>query len=354
MQIFPRRHAPGTAPGTLGVVTTPAESVCSRLTAFDRETLVEAEIVGPEEMSKAPPGLTVWLDVEGHDLDLISALGAHLDIHPLALEDVLNVGQRTKSEDFGNTLFVVMDHFFLEPDTGAVAKDQVSLVIKPGTVLSVRERRSGLFEPVRERLRVGKARLRGGGSGYLAYALMDTLVDHLFPVLENIGDRIEDVEDTLLDGRSEDLSTLHELKRELMVLRKSLWPLRNMLNWIYHSETDLFNDETRLYLRDVVDHATRALDLVETLREMVSSLMDLYLTSLSNRMNETMKVLTIIATIFIPLSFIAGLYGMNFERSASPWNMPELGWYWGYPFALGVMAAVTIGLLVFFRRRGWI
>jgi magnesium transporter len=354
MQIFSRRHAPGTAPGTLGVDRPPTEPVRSRLTAFDVATLVETEVAGPEEMSEAEPGLTRWLDVEGHDLDLISALGAQLVIHPLALEDVLNVGQRTKSEDFGNSLFVVMDHFFFESETGSLTKDQVSLVIMPDGVLSVRERRSDLFEPVRERLRVGKPRLRDGGSGYLAYALMDTVVDHLFPVLEAIGDRIEDVEDTLLDGRSEDLSTLHELKRELLVLRKSLWPLRDMLNGIHRNETDLFDAETRLYLRDVVDHATRAVDIVETLREMVSSLMDLYLTSLSNRMNETMKVLTIIATIFIPLSFIAGLYGMNFERSASPWNMPELGWAWGYPFALAMMASVAIALLVFFRRKGWI
>ncbi len=354
MQIFPRRHAPGTAPGTLGAVTPPAEPIRSRLMAYRADKLVETEVAGPEEMAKAAPGSTLWLDVEGHDLELIRALGEALVIHPLALEDVLNVGQRTKSEDFGDSLFVVLDHFFFESDTGSLAKDQVSLVIMPDGVLSVRERRSDLFEPVRERVRVGKPRLRDGGPGYLAYALMDTVVDHLFPVLETIGDRIEEVEDTLLEGRTEDLSTLHELKRELLVLRKSLWPLRDMLNGVLRNETGLFNDETRLYLRDVVDHATRAVDIVETLREMVSSLMDLHLTSLSNRMNETMKVLTIIATIFIPLSFIAGLYGMNFERSAGPWNMPELGWYWGYPFALAVMAAVAIALLVFFRRKGWI
>ncbi len=354
MQIFPRRHAPGTAPGTLGVVRPPTEPIRSRLTAFDPATLVETEVAGPEEMSKAAPGLTLWLDVEGHDLELISALGARLDIHALALEDVLNVGQRTKSEDFGDSLFVVLDHFFIDDDTGTVAKDQISLVIMPDGVLSVRERRSDLFEPVRERLRIDNSRLRGGGSGYLAYALMDTVVDHLFPVLEAIGDRIEDVEETLLDGRSEDLGTLHELKRELLVLRKSIWPLRDMLNGIHRGESELFDNETRLYLRDVVDHAARAVDIVETLREMVSSLMDLHLSSISNRMNEVMKVLTIIATIFIPLSFITGLYGMNFDRSASPWNMPELGWYLGYPFALGVMAAVVVALLVFFRKRGWI
>jgi magnesium transporter len=187
------------------------------------------------------------------------------------------------------------------------------------------------------------------------YALIDTVVDHLFPILESIGDHTEEIETSLLDSAtSEDLNALHLVRRELLLIRKSTWPLRDMVNGLHRSETALVSDETRLYLRDVADHATVAVDIVETLREMVSSLMDLYLSSLSNRMNEVMKVLTIIATIFIPLSFIAGLYGMNFDPSASPFNMPELGWYWGYPVALVVMAAVAVGLLVFFRRRGWI
>jgi magnesium transporter len=268
---------------------------------------------------------------------------------------VINVGQRVKSEEFEDFFFVVLDHFFIDEVSRALAKEQISLVIQSNVLLSVRERQSDLFEPVRARLRTGRPRIRGGGSGYLAYALIDTVVDHLFPILESIGDRILEVEDSILDVPTpEDLGHLHHLKRELLVLRRSMWPLRDMLRSLRQSESDLISEETRLYLRDVMDHATMAVDIVETLREMVSSLMDLYLSSVSNRMNEIMKVLTIIATIFIPLSFVAGLYGMNFDASVSPLNMPELRWYWGYPFVLGVMALMVAGLLVFFRRRHWI
>jgi magnesium transporter len=326
-----------------------------RLAQYDLETLHESELDSPQQLPSPETGKSLWLDVEGHDVDVIADLGQRLSIHPLALEDVINVGQRPKVEDFENSLFAVVDHFFIDQETGDLVKDQVSLVLQPGLLLSVRERRSELFEPVRVRLRGGRPRIRGGGPGYLAYALLDTAVDNLFPVLEGIGDRIEEVEVSLLDTpTTEDLGLLHLLKRDLLLLRKSLWPLRDMLNGLQRGNNGLISDEARLYLRDVADHATMAVDIVETLREMVSSLMDLYLSSLSNRMNEVMKVLTIIATIFIPLSFIAGLYGMNFDPSASPFNMPELGWYWGYPVALVVMAAVAVGLLVFFRRRGWI
>ncbi len=355
MEIFKRRHVPGTAPGTLAATEPPAEPIRARYVEYRLDTLVESDLVDPKEMPEATPELTQWLDVEGHDVGLITALGQRLSIHPLALEDVINVGQRTKSEDFESAIFVVLDHFFIDGDNGAVGKEQISLVVQPDVVLSVRERRSDLFEPIRARLRLGKPRIRGGGTGYLAYALIDTVVDHIFPVLESIGDSMEDIEASLLDRPDpEDVAALHELRSQLLVIRKSVWPLRDMLSGLYRSSEDFFNDETRLYLRDVVDHATMAVDIVETLREMVSSLMDLYLSSVSNRMNEIMKVLTIIATIFIPLSFVAGLYGMNFDPSVSPLNMPELGWYWGYPFALGVMAVVALGLLVFFRRRGWL
>jgi magnesium transporter len=356
MQLFWRRHAPGTAPGTLVPATTPAEPVRARYAEYNPDTLVEDELDRPDELPVATPELTQWLDVEGHDIDIITALGQRLDIHPLTLEDVVNVGQRSKSEDFDTALFVVLDRFFTDPDDDdALCKEQISLIVQPHVLLSVREQRSDLFDPIRVRLRSGKPRIRGGGTGYLAYALIDTVVDHLFPVLEEIGDRIETIEDLLLDDPSPDhVTSLHELRRELLVIRKSVWPLRDMISSLYRSEHELFSDETRLYLRDVVDHVTMAADIVETLREMVSSLMDLYLSSVSNRMNEIMKVLTIIATIFIPLSFIAGLYGMNFDPSVSPWNMPELGWYWGYPAALAVMLLVAVGLLAYFRRKGWL
>jgi magnesium transporter len=355
MRVHLRRHPPGTAPGTLAVTEAPAEPIRMRYVEYGLDTLVEAEVERPSEVPEVTEELTQWLDVEGHDVGLITDLGQRLSIHPLALEDVINVGQRTKSEDFENVVFVVVDHFFINHEEASIGKEQISLVVQPDVVLTVRERRSDLFEPVLSRLRLGKPRIRGGGTGYLAYALIDTVVDYLFPVLEWLGDRIETIEESILEHPTNaSVQTLHELRRELLVIRKSVWPLREMLNGIYHSEVDLFTDETRLYLRDVVDHATMAVDIVETLREMVSSLMDLYLSSVSNRMNEIMKVLTIIATIFIPLSFIAGLYGMNFDPAASPYNMPELGWYWGYPFALGIMAVVALLLLGFFRRKDWL
>ncbi len=355
MQIFNRRHAPGTAPGTVEVTGPPTEPVRALYVEYGLDTLTEADLGDPGDLPEVTPELTQWLDVEGHDASLINQLGQRLSIHPLALEDVVHVGQRSKSEEFDNAVFVVMNHFFVDGGSGEIGREQVSLVIQPDVVLSVRERRSDLFEPIRGRLRLGRPRIRGGGTGYLAYALIDTVVDHLFPVLESIGDRLEEIESSLLDDPSPvDVAALHQLRSQLLIIRKSVWPLREMLSGLYRSSEDVFSEETRLYLRDVVDHAAMAVDIVETQREMVSSLMDLYLSTVSNRMNEIMKVLTIIATIFIPLSFIAGLFGMNFERSASPWNMPELGWYWGYPFALAVMAAVAIALLVYFRRKGWI
>jgi magnesium transporter len=355
MELFKRRHQPGTAPGTLAEIESPGEPIRARYVEYRLDSIVEADLERSDEIPPATPELTQWLDVEGHDVALIRQLGQRLSIHPLALEDVVNVGQRTKSEDFENAIFVVMDHFFFRSGSEEIAREQVSLVIQPDVLLSVRERRSDLFEPIRGRLRLGRPRIRGGGTGYLAYALIDTVVDNLFPVLESIGDRLEEIDASLLENPSpDDVSALHKVRSQLLIIRKSVWPLREMLSGLYRSSEDVFGEETRLYLRDVVDHAAMAADIVETQREMVSSLMDLYLSTVSHRMNEIMKVLTIIATIFIPLSFIAGLYGMNFERSAGPWNMPELGWYWGYPFALGVMAVVAIGLLVFFRRRGWL
>jgi magnesium transporter len=355
MQLFFKRHAPGTAPGTLVEIEPPRDPVRIRLVDYALDTLTEIELATPDDIPERAAGQVRWLDVEGHDVERIAELGERLSIHPLVLEDVINVGQRTKSEDFEDSIFLVANHFSIIDESGSLAREQISLVIQEDVVLSVREHRSDLFEPVRKRLRVGRPRIRGGGPGYLAYALIDTVVDHLFPVLESIGDRIEEVESSLLEEpTTESLNTLYTLKRELLGLRKSVWPLRDMLSALQHTDSELFSEETRLYLRDVADHAIMAVEIVETLREMVSSLMDLYLSSLSNRMNETMKVLTIIATIFIPLSFIAGLYGMNFDSSVSPFNMPELGWYFGYPAAIAVMTIVAGGLLVFFRRRGWI
>ena len=353
MRILKRQHAPGTPPGTLPERPEALEPTIVRMVRYGLDEIQEEELGEGLARPTARESLTTWLDVQGHDVHQLAELGNQLDIHPLVLEDVVNVGQRPKVEDYGDSIFVVLDHFAMDDDSN-LAKEQVSIIIQHRSALSVRERRSGLFDPVLQRLRVGKARIRGGGAGYLAYALMDTVVDHVFPVLDRIGDLLQDLEESILDEPTkDDRASLHHIKRNLLVLRKSVWPLRDMLRALMGSDSALLGDQTRTYFRDVADHAALAMDIIETYREMVSSLNDLYLSSISNRMNEVMKVLTIIATIFIPLSFVAGLYGMNFDTRASPWNMPELSWYWGYPAALLLMLLMVAGLLFFFRRRGW-
>jgi magnesium transporter len=353
----PRTVTPGTAPGTLRPRDQPPEfPVEMQIVRYDPEHLVEAELHSVADLDKVPEEEMCWIDVVGHDVDLVARLGERLDVHPLALEDVVNVGQRPKVEDYGPTLFVVLDLIQCRDPGPVLVKEQVSLVIQEGLLLSFREQPGAVFDPVRVRLRNGVGRrIRTMGADYLAYALVDTVVDHVFPVLDRIGERIETIETSLLeDPAKSDLDELHRLKRDLLLMRRSVWPLRDAVGSLVRGDHDLIAEETRVFLRDVGDHVAHAIDVIETYREMASSLVDLYLSSVSNRMNEVMKVLTIIATIFIPLSFVAGLYGMNFDREASPWNMPELGWYWGYPAALAVMVGIALALLVFFRRKGWI
>lgn len=353
-RITKKRHPPGTAPGTLPSRTEMTESTRARVVAYNATDLTDVALLEADGLRGIGDELTTWVDVEGHDVAQIADLGARLEVHPLALEDVLHVGQRPKVEDYEESLFLVLDHFSVNADGAGLTKEQVSLVVQEGLVLSVQERTSELFKPIYQRLQSGKGRLRGGGSGYLAYALIDIVVDHVFPVLEHIGDRLEDLEASILDDPTpEDLKRLHVIKRDLLVLRKSMWPTRDLLRNRLLIDSPLIGEQTQVYLRDAADHATVAVDIIETYRDMVASLNDLYLTRVSIRMNEIMKVLTTIATIFIPLSFIAGLYGMNFNTAASPLNMPELNWYWGYPAALVLMAAVAGGLLIYFWRRRW-
>ncbi len=353
-RVMKRRHPPGTSPGTLPTRTETSEPTRTRIVTFNPEVLTDAALLDPAGLDHIDHGLTAWLDIEGHDVQLIADLGKRLDVHSLALEDVLHVGQRPKVEDFEESLFLVLDHFSVNGTGGRLAKEQVSLVVQDDLVLSVRERASDLFEPVYQRLQSGKGRIRVGGAGYLAYALIDIVVDHVFPVLEHIGDRLEEFEASILDDPTqEDLKGLHEVKRDLLLLRKSMWPTRDLLRNRLLIDSPFIGEQTQVYLRDVADHAAVAVDIIETYRDMVASLNDLYLSRISIRMNEIMKVLTTIATIFIPLSFIAGLYGMNFNTAASPLNMPELDWYWGYPAALLLMAAVAGGLLTYFWRKRW-
>jgi len=326
------------------------------LTRFTAEAIEEVEVDRPAVLAAATaPGELLWLDVEGHDEALIAELAQRFGIPSLVLEDVVNLGQRPKLEAYDNCVFVVADLIGRRPTTGRVMVEQISLVLQTGLLVSFKARPSDIFGPVRARLHSGKGRMRAGGLDYLAYALLDAVVDHCFPVLEEIGAQLERIEAEMdLQARPELLVELHRLRRDLVQIRRTAWPQHEMVNRLLRTEDGIVQQETLVFLRDVEDHASMIVDMVETYRETIIGLLELYMTTVSNRLNEIMKVLTVIATIFIPLSFVAALWGMNFDRAASPLNMPELGWYWGYPMALGVMALVAGGMLLFFRKRRWI
>jgi len=343
----------GAAPGTLRAQED-ARPTTMRVITYGADGLSELEAERPEQIREAlETGSVTWIDVVGlADLKQIEQLGELLTLHPLSLEDVLSVNQRPKVEPYPDYLFVVLK-MFSHPDLAD--GEQVSLFLGKGWVVTFQERPGDCFEPVRERVRQGRPRIRGGGADYLAYALIDAIVDGYFPLVEAIGEQLESMEETvLIDPDTKTLGRLHAIKRSLLALRRSIWPQRDAIAALTREDTSLIDERTLVYLRDCHDHAIRLMDLIENHREVASGLVDLYLSSVSNRMNEVMKVLTIIATIFIPLSFIAGLYGMNFDPSVSPWNMPELSWVYGYPAALGLMAAIGLGLLFQFARKGWL
>ena len=348
-----RRAPPGTAPGTL-VADPGASQPTIQLIAYGPGSFEEVaikEIQDLEPLIDKHP--VAWINVVGlANLDLIRSLGEMFDLHGLALEDVVNVHQRPKVEEYADHLFIVtrMIEGGAPPTT-----EQVSMFLGERFLLTFQETPGDCFEPVRERLRKGRGQIRGRLADYLAYALIDAVIDGYFPVLEACGDRLDALEDEVMARPSEGQARrVHEIKRELLVLRRTIWPHREMLNGLTRESSPNITDQTRLYLRDCYDHTIQLMDIVETYREIATGLVDVYLSSVNARMNEVMKVLTIIATIFIPLSFITGLYGMNFDDTASPWNMPELKWYWGYPAVLGLMAAAAFGMLYYFYRKGWI
>jgi magnesium transporter len=282
----------------------------------------------------------------------VRGIGDHFGLHPLALEDTVHVHQRAKSEDYGEYVYFVCRMVTLEE--GKFVIEQVSLFIFPDLVLSFQERPGDCLEPVRERLRKSKGKIRFQSADYLAYAIIDALIDGYFPVLEKVGDDLEDLEELILENPTERLlQQVHQTKRELLTLRRAIWPIREAVNALMREDLQAISPDTRVFLRDCYDHSIQLVDLVENYRELASGLMDLYMTGVSNRMNEVMKILTIFATIFMPLGFIAGLYGMNFNTQ-SPYNMPELSWMYGYPFALALMLFTAVGLIMYFRRKQWI
>lgn len=348
----PRSRKIGLPPGT-PVHIGELRAAKTEVTVFDYngEQLAERQLTTDELASVCPEVSQVtWVNVEGvGDLPLLQRLADCFAIHPLVAEDIVNTDQRPKAEEYDAYLYVVVKMLTATAD-GRFASEQMSLVLGSDYLLTFQEGLAGdPFEPLRERLRGGKGRLRSQGADYLAYGLLDMIVDNYFLVLETLGERIESLEEeVIVSPTPTTLREIYRLKRELLFLHRSVWPLREVVNGLIRRESPFIKDTTIVYLRDLYDHTIQVVETLETLREMVSGMLDIYLSSVSNRMNGIMKVLTIIATIFMPLTFIAGLYGMNFKY------MPELELPWGYPAVLVLMAAVTAGMVVFFRKKRWL
>jgi magnesium transporter len=348
LRLFHRRFTEqGAAPGTL-LTTQNARPIMSAI-AYDGADLKEAEINDiASARALAGPDQKLWIDVQGPpDARLLEEAGAAFGLHPLALADVVNVGQRPKIEDYEDHLFAVVR--MVSPDETGFRWEQVSLFIGRGFVLSFQEHPGDCFEPVRQRLRAGRRRIRGNPADYLGAMLVDAVVDGYFPLLEDYGERLEDLETRVLRQPTHAvLSEVYHAKRELMTFRRAVWPLRDTLNQLLRDGHTVLKKSTLPYLRDTVDHLMQVVDVVETFRELAGSFIDVYLSSVSHRTNEVMRVLTIFATIFIPLTFVAGIYGMNFEV------IPELKWRHGYFMFWGVVVVILAGMLLLFRRLGWL
>jgi magnesium transporter len=319
---------------------------------YDGEQLIEEEVtdVSACQAWLSRPGVT-WINIEGvHQIDLLEQFGTVFDLHPLVLEDIANTGQRPKVEDYGGYLYVVLRMLSLHAATQEVVGEQVSLVLGPNFVISFQEGIAGdAFDPIRGRLRTSKGRVRREGADYLAYSLIDAIVDGYFVLLEKLGEQIEVLDERMLTNRARELSrTIHHLKREMIWLRKTVWPLREMVSTLQRAESPLVRAPTTVYLKDVYDHTIEVIDTVETYRDVLSGMLENNLSLLTTRLNEVMKVLTVISTIFIPLTFIVGIYGMNFRY------MPELEWPWGYPLVMLGMAGIAIALYFYFRRKKWL
>ncbi len=352
-KFFPSRsQKAGLSPGTL-VHFGERKEESSRLSIikFSPKKLDEKEIT-IDSLPEIFPGEeeVLWLNLDGlHEVKIVERIGKEFSLHHLVLEDVLTTDQRPKIEDFGEYIFMVLPMFYFSNDKSTIVSEQISLVLGKNFIISFQEQQGDVFSELRNRLRTGKGILRKKGADYLFYSILDSIVDGYFVILEKISEDIEAIDEMLLENQGSDLlQEIHRVKRELIFLRRSVWPLREIITKLERRETSLISESTLIYLRDVYDHAIQIIEAVETSRDLISGIMDIYLSTVSNRMNEVMKVLTIIATIFIPLTFVAGIYGMNFI------NMPELEWTWGYPVIILVMLIIAGGMVVFFRRKKWI
>ena len=352
-----RSKKAGLPPGTLVYIgdKDSKKNVKISVIDYDEKKITEKAVKSVEECAafKSKPTVT-WINIDGiHDLKLIEQLGALFGFHPLMLEDIVNTEQRPKMEDYGDQLFLVMKMLSLN-DQWEVKTEQISIIVGKNFLITFQETEGDVFGTVRERIRTNpkkriRTRIRKSGSDYLAYALIDAIVDSYFGILERLGEKIEEIEDKVVKNPNTKLvSEITILKRNMIFLRKSVWPLRELLGTLSRGESSLVRKDTLVYLRDVYDHTIQIIDNIETFRDMLAGMLDIYLSSISNRMNEVMKVLTIISTIFIPLTFIAGVYGMNFH------NMPEIDSPWGYTLVILVMLIVAAIMIVYFRRKKWV
>ena len=346
-----RSQKTGLAPGSLiHVGSRYTEKSKITLIRYDETFFAEKEIssIADFRSEKDKQGIA-WLNIDGlQDIKLFEDIGELFGLHPLVLEDILNTDQRPKTEDYGDYIYLVLKNFHGQEGENLLS-DQVSIILGKDFILSFQERESGLCESIKEKISKNKGRIRKEGADYLAHAIIDDVVDNYFIVLENLEEKIENLEDDLVKKTNPSaLEAIHILKRELILLRKSLWPLREAISSLERSESLLINKSTGIYFKDIYDHTIAIIDTVETFRDMLSGMLDIYLSTISNRLNEVMKVLTIIATIFMPLTFLAGVYGMNFKY------MPELEYRWGYFCILGIMVVVALLMLRYFKKKKWI
>lgn len=341
----------GQPPGTM-IYTGQRTSEPLRITLIDYSAEQQSEktdIPVEECTTFNNPDTVSWINIDGlNDASVIAKVGELFSIHPLVLEDILHTTQRPKLEDHGGYLFLIARMLYFAPGNDEVLSEQLSFILTENGLITFQERAGDVFDGIRDRIRNNMGRIRRMGADYLLYALMDAIVDNYFSVMEAIGEKIENIEQVLMDNpEAVQISELYRLKRELLYIRKSAWPLREAVSGLERGESALMKEGTVAYVRDLYDHTLQVMDAVETFRDMLGGVQELCLSSMGQKTNQVMQVLTIIATIFIPLTFVAGIYGMNFE------NMPELHWKYGYPAVWALMILLTAGMVVFFRRRKW-
>jgi magnesium transporter len=349
-------HPPGTPPGTLTATGEALAGECSiHLLDFTGSEILEQVLTSPGEgRAFLERDSVTWIHLQGNaKAETLKDFGDIFALHPLALEDILNKGQRPKVEEYDDLLFVILA--MPEMVNNTIKLEQVSVFLGKNFILSFHSGSIDPFEPLRARIRKAGSRMRTMQADFVLYSILDLVIDQGFPVLESFGETIEDIEEQLLTMTAEHdtLEDIHYLRRELLVLWKNLWPQRDIINTLLRNDHALIHENTLMYLRDCYDHTIQIIELIENYREMASGMIDLYLSSASHRLNDIMRVLTVFASIFIPLTFVVGVYGMNFSHPDSPWAMPELHWYYGYPMIWGIMIVIVGGMLIYFKRKNW-